>query len=202
MSSAEGPLRRAPRNRDALEVLPVERPTTSPVPQTTSPSHRRRAFATPEQTGPCTAFESNLHYVRQHLVNALERRGPPPDDYEVAVKSRMDVSLASLFALAFCSKGAQQRAVSIDYPRSWRTGGNPSTGCNRAHRVGARGSWTPGAAGTHSPSLDSRCSAFSARSLRPEESEIGCGASLFGAPQRVVGLVGRAVAPEREQHTG
>ena len=104
-----------------------------------------------------------------HAANSAYRpsascsAGSPPADYEVAVQSRIDLSVAPpVFGVlrSASRRRTKQRAVSIDYPRSRRTGGNPSTGCNRAHGVGASRSWTPGAAGPHSPPLDSCWSAL------------------------------------------
>jgi hypothetical protein len=121
--------------------------------------------------------------------------GLPHGDYEVAIWSRKNLPIAPEVCLIFQFESrprTKQRAVSIDYPRSRRMGGNPSTGCNRARGVGASRCWTPEAHGTHSPSLDSRCSAFSGRSQRPGEFGV-CGRvplALPGPSQRMVRLVG------------
>ncbi len=100
--------------------------------------------------------------VRKRFT-ASKRRSPPPD-YEVALQSRIDVFDAPdavKVARQASEPGTKQRAVAIDYPRSWwRIGGGPSAGCNRADGIGASGCWTPGADGPHSPPLDSRCSAL------------------------------------------
>jgi hypothetical protein len=95
-----------------------------------------------------------------------------------------------------------QRAVSIDYPRSYRRiDGNPSAGCNRENGV-AGTSRTPGADYPHSPPLDSRCLAFSGRPHGPDEllldAHAGRAAVLSHA---VVGLVARPIAPQGVEDT-
>jgi len=99
--------------------------------------------------------------------------------------------------------GTKRQAASIDYPRSRRMGGNPSTGCNRWLGVGASGSWTLEALGTHSPSLDSRCSA-PCRSGGPEEFVAPGSADPLGGRLRaseMTRLVAGSVPPHCEQDT-
>ena len=131
-------------------------------------------------------------------------RGPPYFDYGVAFQSRTKSSpepRKAPFYRCVPDQKLRQRAVEIDYSRShWRTGGCPLTGCNRHHEdVGAES--TPGAKYTHSPPLDSRCSA-PGRLREPVEICWQAAAKLHGGARRarILWFVPRPVAPQCVQH--
>ena len=128
---------------------------------------------------------------------------PPPSihDYEVASQSRTDLSFAPELLNIFRPENGwdtRQRAVAIDYPRSfWRIGGDPSAGCNRADGVASSFRCAPGARMTHSPLLDSRCSAFPSRFCKPVEFVLRSWLALLGGlAQLVVRFVARSIAPQ------
>ena len=125
----------------------------------------------------------------------------PIRDYEVAYQSRTNLSFAPELLKIFRLENewdASQRAVAIDYPRSfWRIGGNPSAGCNRANGVASSFRCAPGARMTHSPLLDSRCSAFPSRFCKPVEFVLRSWLALLGGlAQLVVRFVARSIAPQ------
>lgn len=120
----------------------------------------------------------------------------------MALQSRTKLSVASsadLVRAAATGTEGKERAVEIDYPRSyWRMGGNPLAGRNRTYGVGGHRSPALGTLGTRSPPLDSRCLAFCRRSEWPPESEL---TQLRDAlPLGVVRFVARAVAPHGVQN--
>jgi hypothetical protein len=153
----------------------------------------------PHRTHPNTSARSqpkNAHFMSRG-------GGTPICDYEVAFQSRTNLSDAPELLTIFRSANgwkARQRAVAIDYPRSfWRIGGDPSAGCNRADGVASSVRCAPGAQMPHSPLLDSRCSAFPARSWKPGEFVLrGLAALLGGLAQLVIGFVSRSIAPQGE----
>jgi hypothetical protein len=146
--------------------------------------------------------QARLDLAKSHQVGLISPQPPPSrHDYEVAHQSRTKVSCTPGSMEMFRSVNrweARQRAVAIDYPRScWRIGGDPSAGCNRADGVATSFCWAPGARRTHSPLLDSRCSAFPSRLCKPVEFVLRSWPALLdGLAQLVIRFVARSIAPQ------
>ena len=145
------------------------------------------------------------HDARRQVARSVRgRRGPAALlglGEQKKTQSRTDLSFAPELLNIFRPENGwdtRQRAVAIDYPRSfWRIGGDPSAGCNRADGVAASFRWAPGARLTHSPLLDSRCSAFPSRFCKPVEFVLRSWLALLGGlAQLVVRFVARSIAPQ------